>query len=232
MSLSLFVTGTDTGCGKTRVSCALLAALARAGFSVTGMKPVATGATRADARLVHDDVKALVAVSNVAIPRRYVNPYLFAPPCSPNIAAQQTATRIEPAVIEEAMRECRSRADAVVVEGVGGWCVPLGDDLWLEQLVHTLDMPVLLVVGVRLGCINHAILTARAIAQAGLPVLGWVANIVDPATYALDAVLATLTRHIDAPRLAVLEWSPTATAAELAPRLAVCVDQLKRRAPP
>lgn len=227
MSLSLFVTGTDTGCGKTRVSCALLEALARAGVSTAGMKPVATGAIRSNGLLLHEDVKALVAASNVTIPRRYVNPYLYTPPCSPNIAASQAKIPIELPVIEEAFRSCQSRADAVVVEGVGGWCVPLGDNLWIEDLVRHLRLPVLLVVGVRLGCINHAVLTARAIIESGQPLLGWIANVTDPDTVELGAVITTLSRHIDAPRLAVLDWAPHATAAFLASQLAPCVEQLR-----
>lgn len=231
MSMSVFVTGTDTGCGKTRTSCALLEALSRAGLNATGMKPVATGATRSNGLLVHEDVKALVAASNVAIPRRYVNPYLFTPPCSPNIAAQQARTRIELAVIEEAFLACQGRADAVVVEGVGGWCVPLGPELWIEDLARHLRLPVLLVVGVRLGCINHAVLSARAIIESGLQLLGWVANIIDPDTCELDALIATVTRHIDAPRLAILEWAAHPTLAELAPKLAPCVELLRTNRP-
>lgn len=230
MSLSVFVTGTDTGCGKTRISCALLEALARAGHSVTGMKPVATGAVRTNGLLVHDDVKALVAASNVAIPRRYINPYLFLPPCSPNIAAQQANTAIELAVIDEAYASCQSRADAVVVEGVGGWCVPLGDDLWIEDLAQHLKLPVLLVVGIRLGCINHAVLSARAIIESGLPLLGWVANVVDPETVEPAAVINTITHHLDAPRLAVLDYAPAASAAMIAPQLGACVEALRRQA--
>ncbi|MBK6658553.1 MAG: dethiobiotin synthase [Proteobacteria bacterium] len=229
MSLSLFVTGTDTGCGKTRISCALLEALSRAGVSATGMKPVATGALRSNGLLVQEDVKALVAASNVAIPRRYVNPYLFVPPCSPNIAAQQANTAIELAVIEEAFDSCQSRAEAVVVEGVGGWCVPLGDNLWLEDLALRLKLPVLLVVGIRLGCINHAVLSARAIIESGLPLLGWIANVVDPHTIEAAAVINTITRHLDAPRLAVLDYAPGASAAHIAPQLGGCVDALRRQ---
>ena len=227
MNLSLFVTGTDTGCGKTRVSCALLEAMSQAGISAGGMKPVATGATRTQGLLMHDDVKALVAASNVAIPRRYVNPYLYTPACSPDIAAREAKTPVELAVIEEAFRSCQSRADAVIVEGVGGWCVPLGESLWIEDVARLLRLPVLLVVGVRLGCINHAVLSARAIIESGFPLLGWVANVIDPDTYQLGAVINTISRHLDAPRLATLEWDPSATPAGLAPNLAPCVDRLR-----
>ena len=219
MTTSVFVTGTDTGCGKTRVSAGLLEALSLSGLTVTGMKPVATGATRSNDLLVHEDVRALVAASNVALPRRYVNPYLFVPPCSPNIAAQMTGARIELATILDAYQACAARVDAVVVEGVGGWCVPLADDFLVEDLARALALPVLMVVGVRLGCISQALLTARAIIDAGLTLLGWVANVVDPATLEIEQVIATMTRHIDAPRLAVLEFAPGASSASLAPRL-------------
>ena len=232
MSLSLFVTGTDTGCGKTRVSCALLEAMSQTGISATGMKPVATGATRTNGLLTHDDVKALVAASNVAIPRRYVNPYLFTPACSPDIAARLAKTPIDLAVIEAAFRSCQSRADAVIVEGVGGWCVPLGESLWIEDIARQLQLPVLLVVGVRLGCINHTVLSARAIIEAGLPLLGWVANVVDPNTVELGAVINTITRHLDAPRLAVLDWAPAATPAMLAQHLSPAVERLRTARPP
>lgn len=231
MSLSLFVTGTDTGCGKTRISCALLQALSQAGISAAGMKPIATGATHTAGLLTHDDVKALVAASNVAIPRRYVNPYLFAPACSPNIAAHVTQTPIDPVVIEAAFKSCQSRADAVVVEGVGGWCVPLGDALWIEDIARRLRLPVLLVVGIRLGCINHAVLSARAIIESGLSLLGWVANVVDPTIYQPSAVIETITRHLDAPRLAIFDWAPAATSSTLAPSLASCVERLRAARP-
>jgi dethiobiotin synthetase len=115
---------------------------------------------------------------------------------------------------------------------VGGWCVPFDENLWIEDLARHLRLPVLLVVGVRLGCINHAVLSARAIIESGQPLLGWVANVVDPATVEAAAVITTITRHIDAPRLAVLDWAPTATAAHLAPLLGGCVEQLRAFYPP
>lgn len=222
MNASVFVTGTDTGVGKTWVSSALIEALARSGLTVTG-------ATHQGQLLVHEDVRALIAASNVALPRRYVNPYLYLPPCSPNIAAQRAGVPIELPTVLEAYQACAERADAVVVEGAGGWCVPLADNLLIEDLARALALPVLLVVGIRLGCISHAILSARAIIESGLPLLGWVANIVDPATLEMQAVIATLSRHLDAPRLATLEWAPGATPASVAPRLQAVVEALRRR---
>jgi len=227
MSVAVFVTGTDTGCGKTRVSCTLLHALAGSGLSVTGMKPVATGATRRDGLLVHEDVRALVECSNISIPRRFVNPYLFVPPCSPHIAAHQTAVTIDLEVIAEAFAACVARADAVVVEGAGGWCVPLGDELWMEHLAARLALPVLLVVGVRLGCINHAVASARVIRASGMRLLGWIANVIEADVYALDAVISTLDRCLPAPRLGTLGWAPRAQPAALAAQLTPCVDALR-----
>ncbi len=230
--MSVFITGTDTECGKTRVSCALLRALAGNGVSAAGMKPVATGAALIDGRLVNDDVEALTAAAPTALPIEDVNPYTFEPPCSPHIAAKAAHTHIDLDRISRAYAACRSRADVVVVEGVGGWRVPLGDDLWLADLVTALDLPVLLVVGVKLGCINHAVLTADAIEQADQPLIGWVANILEPTLFALDDVIATLTARIPAPRLAMLDWAPDADLDELAPRLSTLateVDALARR---
>ena len=224
--MSLFVTGTDTGCGKTRISCALLRALALDGASAAGMKPVATGAVYVDGRLVNDDVEALSAASSIALPAHDMNPYVFAPPCSPHIAAKAARTQIDLDRIVGAYAACRDRADVVVVEGVGGWRVSLGDDLWLEDLVRALDLPVLLVVGVKLGCINHALLTAQAIKQTQRRLIGWVANVLEPSLFAIEEVIATLTAHIPAPPFAVIDWAPDAGHDELAPCLKALSKEL------
>jgi dethiobiotin synthetase len=219
--MSLFVTGTDTGCGKTRVSAALLRACAEAGLRAVGMKPVATGAVPVNGRLVNEDVEALMAAANVAVPPGIVCPYLFEPPCSPHIAAASAGVRIDPDLIVAAFRQCQALADVVIVEGVGGWCVPVAEDLWIEDIARALGLPLLLVVGVRLGCINHAVLSARAIAGARQPLAGWIANLLEPGLHAPEAVLATLERSIPAPRAGTLEWAPEgdieASARALAP---------------
>ena len=229
--MSLFVTGTDTGCGKTRVSCALLRALAIEGIPATGMKPVATGAIHVDGRLVNDDVEALRAASGMRVPLEDMNPYTFEPPCSPHIAARAAATQIDLDRILRAYANCRERADVVVVEGVGGWRVPLGDELWLENLVEALDLPVLLVVGVKLGCINHAVLTAEAINSAKRPLLGWVANILEPSLFAMEHIIQTLTTHLPAPRFAVIDWTADANPNALAPSLSALAHELGSRPP-
>ncbi|MEQ8232144.1 MAG: dethiobiotin synthase [Gammaproteobacteria bacterium] len=218
--MTVFVTGTDTGSGKTHVSAALVAACARRGLRAIGMKPVASGAEWRGNAWHNDDVAALVAAANVSAPATDVNPYLFELPASPHIAAAAAGRAIEPGVIDAAYRRCRAQADVVIVEGVGGWLVPISDDFLVADLAAHLALPVLLVVGVRLGCINHGLLTARAIAASGLPFAGYVANVVEPAMPARTAVLATLERHLPAPCLAVIDWNDPASLAHGAERVA------------
>jgi len=181
-----FVTGTDTGVGKTVIACALLRAFANAGFKAVGMKPVAAGA-ESDARgLVHDDVERLAGAGNVVAPRELLNPYCLRRPIAPHIAAMQQGVAIDFARIERSFCALASLADCVVVEGVGGFRVPLGPDTDTAQLAGRLGLPVILVIGMRLGCLNHALLTAEAIAAQGLRLAGWVANHVDPDMVAAD----------------------------------------------
>lgn len=217
--MSVFVTGTDTGCGKTLVSCALLECLKRRGITAIGMKPVASGAERSGDRLVNDDVEALVRASGVAAPPASVNPYCFEPPCSPNLAAAMAGVAIDPGRIRAAYEDCAGRAEVVVVEGVGGWCVPLGGGVWIEDLACRLGLPVVLVVGVRLGCINHAVLSARAIAAAPLPFAGWIANVVEPDMVQPGNVIQTMAETLPAPLLGVTQWSASGDAADLADEL-------------
>ena len=201
-----FVTGTDTEVGKTFVSCALLHALRAQGLRAVGMKPVAAG-TDADGR--NDDVEALIATSGVEVPRELVNPYLFAPPIAPHIAAAESGRRIELATIADAYVRLSALADALIVEGVGGFCMPLGPTIDSADLAQRLALPVILVVGMRLGCINHALLTCQAIAARGLPLAGWIANRIDPQMSRFDENLAALDARIKAPRLGVIPANST-----------------------
>jgi dethiobiotin synthetase len=207
-----FVTGTDTGVGKTLVSCALLHALAKRGLRVVGMKPVAAGREPDGTYL---DVESLVAASSVAAPRGWINPYAFDPPIAPHIAAEQAGVRIDLARILAAWRELAALADAVVVEGVGGFCVPLNEFRDAGDLAAELGLPVILVVGLRLGCLNHAILTARAIRIAGLPLAGWVANEMSPNMGKLEENIAALDARLGCPRLGRIPYlsSPTGSGA-------------------
>ncbi|MGR8918604.1 MAG: dethiobiotin synthase [Gammaproteobacteria bacterium] len=209
--MNVFVTGTDTGCGKTHVSAALVAAAARRGLAAAGMKPIASGATVEGGRLVNEDIETLVASSSIQLPVADVNQYLFEPPTSPHIAAAEAGASIDPERIAAAYERAARTADLVVVEGVGGWLVPLGPRLTVADLAIRLGLPVVLVVGVRLGCINHAALTAAAIAQSGLPFAGWIANVVETDLYAPAAVMDSLLEIIEAPRLGVIDWHGAAS---------------------
>ena len=161
-----FITGTDTEVGKTFSTCTLLHVLKQRGIRAVGMKPVAAGI---DADGKNDDVESLIAASGVEAPRPLVNPYLFAPPIAPHIAAQETGEHIDIERIATAFDALRTLADAVLVEGVGGFRVPLDAEHDAGDLAKRLGLPVILVVGMRLGCINHALLTAESVAAAGLP---------------------------------------------------------------
>lgn len=196
-----FVAGTDTEIGKTFVACALLHALRNQGLSAIGMKPVAAGT---DENGRNDDVEALLAAASVKAPRELINPYLFAPAIAPHIAAAEEDRPIDLERIAHSFAALRPLADAIIVEGVGGFCVPLGPQVDAADLAQRLALPVILVVGMRLGCINHALLSAQAIAARGLTLAGWVANRIDPRMARFDENLASLEARLAAPLLGVI----------------------------
>jgi dethiobiotin synthetase len=221
-----FITGTDTGVGKTRTTCALIHALRQAGHArVVGMKPVAAGCDWVEARDGHpgywlnEDVAALRAASSLKVPPGFDNPYALPDAVSPHIAAHRANEVIDLAHIEASFHALREHADAVVVEGAGGFIVPLcetpGEWTTSADLAQRLALPVILVVGLRLGCLNHALLTQEAILSRGLTLAAWVANGVDPDMPEQAANLATLQARIQAPMLASWCWQPDADAAEL-----------------
>ena len=202
-----FVTGTDTGVGKTLIACALLHGFAARGHSVIGMKPVAAGAVRTAQGLVNDDVLSLRAASNVDAPPALVNPYCFEPPIAPHLAAEQAGAVIELQLILDAYRSLASMADVVIVEGVGGFCVPLDRGEDSADLAQRLGLPVILVVGMRLGCLNHALLSAHAIRSLALTLAGWIANRIDPAMAAAGRNVAALAERLAAPLLGDIEFT-------------------------
>lgn len=204
--LSLFVTGTDTGVGKTLASAGLLHALARHHVRVIGMKPVAAGTVQVDGEDVNEDVLALRAASNYRVPPDLDNPVLLPDPVSPHIAAARANTRIDIAHLVACQRRLAQLADAVVVEGAGGFLVPLSDSETGADLAQALDLPVLLVVGLRLGCLNHALLSAEAIRARGLTLAGWVANHVDAGMLAQEDNIAFLRKKLQAPLLATIPY--------------------------
>lgn len=201
---AVFITGTDTGVGKTHVALALIRGLVRDGRRVAAMKPVAAGATRETAAtsetvarrntgatretsairqpgaLHNEDALLLAAAANVAVPYETLNPYCLAPPISPHIAAEEAGIVIDPAVIRREFEKIASLADCVVVEGAGGWLAPISRTQTMEDVAVALDLPVVLVVGLRLGCLNHALLTASAVRASGLKLAHWIANEIEP----------------------------------------------------
>jgi dethiobiotin synthetase len=215
MGNGYFVTGTDTGVGKTRVSCALLHAFAAAGKTVVGMKPVAAGCENG----TWADVELLAAASNVSVGREHINPYALVPPIAPHLAANRAGVKIDLEVIRQAYLELRKRADIVILEGAGGFLVPLNDHEDSAALVQALDLPVLLVVGMRLGCINHALLTAHAVRAARLPLAGWVANRIDPEMAAFEENILALEPRLGCPLLGVLPYDQSHSVMDLSPLL-------------
>ncbi|MBT0570534.1 dethiobiotin synthase [Curvibacter sp. CHRR-16] len=213
MSRSLFVTGTDTGVGKTLVAAALIHQYAAAGLRVSGMKPVASGAFHDGQRWCNEDVQALMAAANTHPPQEWVNPYLLLRATAPHIAAAEQGVCIDLDHLAYCHTQLRGQCDMVVVEGAGGFMVPLDAHHNSDDLVLQLGLPVVLVVGVRLGCINHALLTQAAIAARGLQLLGWVANEIDPTEACRDAMIASLEARLHAPLLARLPWSTDINAA-------------------
>jgi dethiobiotin synthetase len=214
--MSYFVTGTDTGVGKTLISCALLNAFAAQGRRVVGMKPVAAGLDD-DGR--NEDVLALRAASSFQATPGQINPYSFYPAAAPHLAAQHVGVRIELGRILTSFHELTGQADEVIVEGAGGFRVPLNDQQDTADLARELALPVILVVGMRLGCINHALLTADAITASGLKCAGWVANCVTPEMQLLRENIAAIQQRIAAPLLGIVEFQPQPDARAAARQL-------------
>jgi dethiobiotin synthetase len=219
MSYGFFVTGTDTSVGKTIVACALLYAFAARGQSVTGMKPVAAGCTDTPEGMRNDDVEHLIGASTIKAPRHMVNPYALNLPIAPHIAAQRAGIEIKTALIKTAFDQLKKIADVVVVEGVGGFKVPLNSRQDSTDLAGLLGLPVILVVGMRLGCLNHALLTLDAIENCGLKLAGWVANCIDPHMTALLENLSALEERINRSPLGVLAFQTDPRPEELAREL-------------
>ncbi|MFO1320245.1 MAG: dethiobiotin synthase [Burkholderiales bacterium] len=211
----LFVTGTDTGVGKTLVASALLHAFGRRGLRTVGMKPVAAGAMETGNEWRNDDVDALVAAGNVTAPRDEINPYAFAPAIAPHLAAIDAGVTIDIDTIAERFRSLAGRADMVVVEGAGGFLVPLNARHSFADVAVRLGLPVVLVVGMRLGCLNHALLSAAAIRARGLVLAGWVANRIDAAMLRYEDNRDTLVRLLEAPLIADIPWLAQADPARV-----------------
>jgi dethiobiotin synthetase len=204
VTFEVYVTGTDTGIGKTLASCALLHALRGHGLRAVGMKPVASGCERVEGHWRNADAVALLAASDPRPAYGDLNPYALPLPLAPELAARDAGVDVSLQVLLDAHARLTGQADALVVEGVGGWAAPLSASLMQADFVNALRMPVLLVVGMRLGCLNHALLSARAITADGAHLAGWIASHVDPAMARVEDNLAMLRERLPAPCWGVL----------------------------
>ena len=201
---TVLITGTDTNVGKTYVSCLLLRALAESGRRCAGLKPIASGCENLLGSLTNADALQLMASSSVKLSYAQTNPYAFEPAIAPHLAARAAEINVDLSQIVAAARDAEMLCDTVIVEGAGGWLSPLADGLEHAELAKALNAPVLLVVGIRLGCINHARLTANQITRSGGPFMGWIANVLPQATpmLALEENIASLTELLPVPMLA------------------------------
>jgi len=218
---SVYVTGTDTGIGKTLASCALLHALRGHGLRVAGMKPVASGCERIDGEWKNADALALQSAGEPGIAYADINPFALEHPLAPELAARDAGIEVCLPSILAAHARLAEHSDALIIEGVGGWAAPLSASLMQADLVRTLRVPVLLVVGLRLGCLNHALLSARSIAADGAHLAGWIASHVDPAMERVDDNLAMLRERLPAPCWGVLPHAQHPDPALLASRLRI-----------
>jgi dethiobiotin synthetase len=223
----IFVAGTDTGVGKTVIASALIKALARQGLRVAAMKPVAAGAEMSASGLRNADALALLQAANVAAPYETVNPYCFAAPIAPHIAARDAGVAVDLKILRQRFDELAAHADCVVVEGAGGWLTPISDCASMADIAAALALPVVLVVGLRLGCLNHAILTAQALAAHEPGFSGWIGNSIDPAFERAADNIADLERRLR-PAAAIVPYASHAPEALKLPQ-AAALDLLTRR---
>lgn len=216
-----FITGTDTDVGKTEVAAGLIKKISSMGHQVAGMKPIASGCDETDSGLRNSDALQLIDAANSNISYDLINPYTFKAAIAPHIAADQNRVEIDMEVILDCYRQIAEKAEVVVVEGVGGWAVPISKTSRMDDLAQALDLPVVLVIGIRLGCINHALLTYEAIKAKGLHVAGWVANYVSPKDLCLEEQKQSISERISAPLMGEIPFNATINAEFVAKHLEI-----------
>jgi dethiobiotin synthetase len=214
-----FITGTDTGVGKTWMTAALLHAIATYGLRVAGLKPLACGGHATSDGWRNEDAELLMQHASVALPYTTVNPFLLREPIAPHIAARQAGLRLTAAALHETCTTVEEEIDWVLIEGVGGWAVPLNDHETTAHFARLLGLPVIMVVGIRLGCLNHALLSCEAILGQRLKLAGWIANIIDPDMLRIPENIAALEQRLPAPRLGTVPHLPQFDAARIAASL-------------
>lgn len=224
---AFFVTGTDTDAGKTTIAAGLLATARQQGLSTLACKPVASGSEATPNGLRNSDALLLANQCSIELPYASINPYAFAPAIAPHLAAKMAGVPLEKQHLQQSIAQVLThQADLTLIEGAGGWRVPLNDQEDLSDLAIALQLPVILVVGMKLGCINHALLSAEAIINDGLPLAGWIANHIDPQMSHAQDNLHSLQQRMPAPLLATVPWQANAAPAQLVPYLANCITQL------
>lgn len=221
-----FITGTDTGVGKTCVSIALMRAFKAQGQSVAGMKPVSAGCTQTGCGVRNEDAELLLTESSIDLPYCDVNPYAYEPPVAPHIAAHMAGENIDINTIQVCFNKITEKAGQVIVEGAGGWLVPINDAQTMADVAIQLQLPVILVVGLRLGCLNHALLSVASIKSKGLKLAGWVANHISQHMKESQANISSLQQRISAPLIGIIPYSPDDPPHHA--MLNINIEQLKR----
>jgi len=206
MDKIVFVTGTDTDAGKTVISCALLEYYRLQGINVAPMKPISAGASYSNSELCNDDALQLIEAAKTNLPYKEINPYVFEEPIAPHIAAQKTNQTISSYVLTDCLKNLKNKSERVVIEGAGGWQVPINNEETLADWVRALKCPVILVVGLRVGCINHALLSYADIIKGPNRLLGWVANTMSPDVNNIDEITEYLNNNIQAPLLGTVPY--------------------------
>lgn len=207
-----FITGTDTGIGKTNVTIALIDYCKSLGYTTLGIKPLASGCHQTSAGLRNDDALQLQQASSITLPYEQINPIALEPPIAPHLVAKDLSVA---KLIASCGMSMPNNADVIFIEGVGGWLVPLNKKETMADFVKTLYLPVILVVGIRLGCLSHSLLTQQAILQQQVPFYGWIANCLDPDCIEQDAIIQTLTEQLHAPLLGVVGYQSNITKFDL-----------------
>lgn len=219
MTKGYFVTGTDTGIGKTTVALALMSALQKKGFKVTAMKPVSAGCELTDEGLRNDDAVSLMQQASVELPYHRVNPYAFEPAIAPHIAADATGVVMQREPVLAEYNNIKKQSEFVIVEGAGGWLVPINEKETMADVASSMELPVLLVVGLRLGCLNHALLTQESINHMGLTLAGWVANHITEDFPGSTENIKTLERRLQAPMLGIIPYTHSPAPDDVAGRI-------------
>jgi len=222
--IKLFITGTDTNIGKTYISVGLLEEFSKLGLATLGMKPLSSGCYTENDKLISPDALALRKASSVKLEYKLINPFAFKQAIAPHIAAKQENCYLTKKKIEQAMLRMLSiPSDLTIIEGVGGWCTPINEDELMSDVITSMKLPVILVVGLKLGCLNHSILTAQAIKEAKLPFIGWIGNCIDPSMQAMSENIETLKFLLPAPCLGIVPYGHKLGHLNLEPMFRHCL---------